>query len=187
MKKRRIVLLTFLVCAALVISIGFANLVDSLSVVGTSTTSKEQATQVFDADVYFTNAEALTHGTTASVNADNNDKVSFTANSLVSQGDKAQFKFEVSNFSNLEVNLTTTLTSNATTVTNDEGGVTTYNGEDSYFKVTYSWDTEKIAAATANDAPGKAYITVTVELVKSPEYNTKGDFTITISAVSDGE
>jgi len=187
MKRRRIALITFLICAALVISIGFANLVDSLSIVGTSTTSKEQATQVFDNDVYFTNAEALTHGTTASVNADNNDKVSFTANSLVSQGDKAQFKFEVSNFSNLDVNVTTTLTSNATTITDDSGNVTTLSGNDSYFEVTYAWDTETIDAATAPDAPGIAYVTVTVELLRSPEYNTKGDFTITISAVSDGE
>ena len=187
MKKRRFVLLTFLVCAVLVISVGFANLIDSLSVDGTSTTSKEQATQVFDTDVYFTGAEALTNGNTASVNADNNDKVSFTANTLVSAGDKAEFRFEVSNFSALDATLTTTLTANATTITNDDGQVTTLKDEESYFKVTYQWDTTTVVCASATNIPGKAYLTVTVELLESPEFNTKGDFTLTISVVSKGD
>ena len=187
MKKRRFVLLTFLVCAVLVISVGFASLIDSLSVDGTSTTSKEQATQVFDTDVYFTDATALTNGNTASVNADNNDKVSFTANTLVSAGDKAEFRFEVSNFSSLDATITTTLTANATTLTNDEGQVTTLKDANSYFKVTYQWDTTTVTAATSSNIPGKAYLTVTVELLESPEYNTKGDFTLTISVVSQGD
>ena len=187
MKNRKFVVVAFLLVAAMVLGVGYANLVDSLEVDGTTTITKDQATTVFDGDVFFTNAEALpkdgstTTTNTTSINADNNDKVSFTVHELAAAGDTATFRYEITNTSEFEVDLAVLLTANTTTVTDDNN--VTKTAAQSYFTVEYSLDTNTIEAAQGS-TPGVAYLTVTVTLNESIQYYTKGSFTLTITATS---
>lgn len=184
MRNRKTVIVAFMLVVCMILAVGFANLTDSLEISGTAEITKNAAEAAFDADVYFTDAVAITNGNTTSINSDNNDKVSFTASSLAAAGDTAVFKYEVSNFNDLKAVIKATdIDANVTTFTDDEGNVTTADA--SIFKIEYQWDKTTIDAVNAGGDPGVAYVTVTVTLLETPEVYTKGTFTLTISVISE--
>lgn len=183
MRNRKTVIVAFMLVAVMLLGVGYAALTDSLDIGGTAEITKNAAEAAFDADVYFTKATALTNGNTTSINADNADKVSFTASSLATKGDKAIFEYEVSNYNDLKAVIAATdLDANVTTITDDDGHVSTL--DDSLFKITYLWDDTTIDAIDDDANPGVGVITVTVELLETPQYYTKGTFTLTISVIS---
>ncbi|MBQ9785598.1 MAG: hypothetical protein IJW29_09340 [Clostridia bacterium] len=84
MKNRRNVIIAFMLCAVLCLGIGFAALSDDLAIDGTLAYDKEAAEDVFNAEVYFTGAEAdasstcndatqVTYSVEAADNGDAND------------------------------------------------------------------------------------------------------------------
>ena len=185
MKNRKLVIVAFLLAACMMLAIGYAALNESLEVDGTAEIRKDAAESVYDANIYFTNAEVLTvvaDKNTTSINADNKDKVSFTAGSLAKVGDYVEFRYEVSNFNtDLAALLTTTLTANATLAKDDNG--TESSIDPSMFTVTYEWDKTTVSPAVG-DQPGKAYLTVRVTLNETPQSYIKGSFTLTIGVTS---
>ena len=185
MRNRKNIIVAFVLVACMLIGVGYAALVDSLEVDGTTTITKDQATAVFDSDVYFSSATALPkHGATSttnttSINSDNNDKVSFTVHELVNVGDIATFEYEITNVSDLDVNLVASVTGNTTTLTDDDG-VTT-NATTSYFEVNYAF------ADGTVESGGTEKLTVTVKLIEAIDCYTKGSFTITVTATSNAD
>jgi hypothetical protein len=103
MKNRRNIIISFLLCACLIVGVGYAAMTDALDVTGTVDYNMDDA---FDSLIEFTGATAVHSGTssvtddTASINRDNSDKVSFTVNSVKSANDAAYFYFQITNTEN---------------------------------------------------------------------------------------
>ena len=95
MKNRKIVIVAFLLAAMMLLGVGYAALTDVLDITGSADVNQSAAEEAFNEDVYFSGAVANESGNTASVNTDNNDKASFTANTLKGKGDKATFTFTI--------------------------------------------------------------------------------------------
>lgn len=170
MRKRRSSIIIFVVVAALCLGIGYAALTDVLDITGTADINQSAAEEEFNEDVHFTAAVANEANNTASVNKDNNDKASFTANTLAGKGDKATFTFTITNAGDLDATVTPTL------------NATTGNTKPDYFKVTSDWNGEAKTLAAGQSLN----YTVTIELLKTPTETISGSFLIELTATSVG-
>ena len=92
--KRRNLVVTFMLVAALALGVGYAALSDILDIQGTAEISTGAMEEAFNQDVYFSAVVVNnpTTGSTASINADNNDKATFTAKGFTQVGDTISFK-----------------------------------------------------------------------------------------------
>ena len=168
MKNRRNLIVAFLLCACLIVGIGYAALTDTLDINGTADVNQSAAEEAFNEDIYFSAAVANQEGNTASVNGDNNDKASFTANTLKGKGDKATFTFTIKNNGDIDAKITPKL--------NDAQG----NTLPEYFTITSDWDgaTKDLKAGT------ELNYTITVELTQTPTETISGSFLVEFKAVS---
>ena len=166
MKKRRSVVIAFLLVAALLMGIGYAALTDVLDITGSADINQSAAEEAFEEDIYFTAAVANDGlPNTASVNSDNNDKASFSAKNLKGAGDKATFTFTIYNDSDLAATVTPAISSNT---------------QATYFSISSDWNAlPKTIAAKSSQT-----YTVTVELLKTPTETLSGSFIIELTAVS---
>lgn len=165
MKQRKTVIVAFLLAAVLLLGVGYAALTDVLDITGSADVNQSAAEDAFNEDIYFKTAVANEDGNTASVNLDNNDKASFTANTLKGQGDKATFTFTIINEGDLDATVTPSISSN----TNTE-----------YFGISSDW-----AGQPKTLEAGKTLTyTVTVELLETPTQTISGSFIIELTAVS---
>ena len=95
MKNRRNVLIAFLLCATLIVGVGYAAIADVMDVFGTAEFNSEDT---FDGNVIFTDdIEIFNEYDTANINPNNRDKASFTVKSIATTGDKARFTFTIAN------------------------------------------------------------------------------------------
>ena len=171
MKNRKVVVIAFLVIAAMMLGIGYAALTDTLDITGSADVNVSDLEKEFEDDIYFSSAIAKGEGTsnTASVNADNNDKASFSAKSLVKKGDKAEFVFTIENKSAHTVSVTPKL------------NATLGNTNTEYFSIESDWD-----GSTKEIAPNSNITyTLTVELLKDPTEAVSGSFLIELVATAD--
>lgn len=189
MKNRKIVVVAFLLIAVLLLGVGYAALTDTLTIAGQGNVNTDKAQEKLNDDVYFTLAKAeSTTGTsgvadTASILADN-DRASFTANSLALGGETATFTFVVSNYSNHEVTLGGVTASIRDLIAD---GTDVETDGDNVFTVNTSWSSTTLPAATDAEHPGTATLTVTVKLYeagKNPEYPITGWFDLTFTATA---
>ena len=168
MKNRRNVVVAFLVCAVMLLGVGYAALTDVLDITGTADINQSAAEEAFNEDIHFTAAVANETGNTASVNADNNDKASFTANTLKGAGNKATFTFTITNDGDRDADVTPSL------------NATAGNTKPEYFDVTSDWD-----GATKELKAGESLTyTVTVTLKQTPTVTISGSFLIELTAVT---
>lgn len=165
MKNRRNIIVAFLLCACLIVGIGYAALTDVLDITGSADVNQSAAEEAFNEDIHFTTAVANETGNTASVNADNNDKASFTANTLKGKGDKATFTFTIVNEGDLNATVKPSISSNT---------------NDAYFKISSDWEGKAKDLA----ALGSVTYTVTVELLETPTATISGSFVIELIATS---
>ena len=171
MKNRKIVVVSFLLIAVMMMSVGYAAIADVLDITGSADVTKENAQAAFDADVYFANAAlADAHNeNTTSVNADNKDKASFTAKSLKGQGDTASFIYTIKNDNDVDAEVTPRISSNTS-----EG----------YFGLSSDWNGQPRTIKAGESAT----YTVTVTLKKTPTFETlelvSGSFIIELTAVA---
>ena len=171
MKNRKTVVVAFLLCAVMLLGVGYAALSDTLDITGSADINQSAAEEAFNEDIIFTSAVANETGNTASVNADNKDKASFTANTLKGKGDKATFTFTIANNGDVDATVTPKLAAG-----------TSGNTEPDYFSITSDW-----AGATKTLEAGKTITyTVTVELLKTPTETVSGSFLIELKAESVG-
>ena len=98
MKNRRNIIVAFLLCACLIVGVGYAALTDTLRIDGTATVKHENANNVFDGCVVFdttiTNGanqlDTIQYGTDA-------DTANVTVNSLTVDGSTAVFTLKIKN------------------------------------------------------------------------------------------
>lgn len=170
MKNRKIVVVAFLLIAVLLLGVGYAALTDTLDITGSADVNVSDLEKEFEEDIYFSAAVANEGApNTASINADNNDKASFSAKSLIKKGDKATFTFTITNDSDHTVTVTPKL------------NATMGNTNTEYFSIESDW-----AGAAKTVAPHSTITyTLTVELEKDPTQAVSGSFLIELVAVAD--
>ena len=150
MKNRRITIVAFLLIAALTLGIGYAALTDTLTITGSASVDAEAGQNAFEDDIYFSAAQG---GTDVVAEFDDDTATMEIAEGktpLKVVGDKITATFTVKSDSDLNATVTASVKSNS----NEE-----------FFKVTTDWTTENLAANGTLD------ITVTVELIKTPDNN----------------
>ena len=167
--KNRKGLIAFLVLAVMLLGVGYAALTDTLDITGSADVNQSAAEEAFNEDIYFSAAVANEDGNTASINADNNDKASFTAKTLKGKGDKVTFTFTIKNDGDVAATVTPKL------------NATLGNTNPEYFSLTSDWDGEaKVLAAQS-----EITYTLTVELLKTPTETVAGSFLVELTAVAD--
>ena len=184
MKQRRTVVLAFLLIAAMALGVGYAALSDQLTMTGTATVGRVAADAEFDEDIYILSATALGDGTpnTASLVPTNNNKATFTVNSLSLEGETAQFSFVIANAGDHEAAVSIAGMSISDYNTAD---AVKDNDDDGYFSIATDWTDNKSTLPAATDAehPGTVTLTITITLEKPITIETGADFTIEVSAV----
>lgn len=163
MKKRKIVIVSFLIAAILLLGVGFAALADTLDITGTADINASAAEEAFNEDVYFS-AVSSGEGYTANINANNNDKAQFTVTGLKGAGDEVTMTFTIKNAGDLSANIALKTTSN--------------NNEE-YFTVTHD-----LGSARTLTAGNETVVEVKVKLNKTPTETISGTFVIEIAATS---
>ena len=165
MKNRKRVVVSFLLVAVMLMSVGYAALTDVLDITGSADVNKSAAEDAYNADIYFTGAEANQTGNTASVNTDNKDKASFTANTLQGAGDTATFIFTITNDGDLDATVTPSISSNT---------------NEAYFEISSDWNGQPKTLKAGEDLT----YTVTVKLKETPTDTISGSFIIELTAVA---
>ncbi len=165
MKNRKIVVVSFLLVAVMLLSVGYAALTDVLDITGSADVNKSAAEDAYNEDIHFSDAKANQTGNTASINPDNNDKASFTANTLQGAGDTATFTFEITNDGDLDATVTPSISSNT---------------NDAYFTINSDW----AGQAKTLSAGSTLEYTVTVTLKETPTDTISGSFIIELTAVA---
>jgi uncharacterized repeat protein (TIGR01451 family) len=168
MKNRKLVIVAFLLVAVMLLGVGYAALSDTLDITGSADVNQSAAEEAFNEDVYFSAAVANEAGNTASINADNNDKASFTAATLKGKGDKVTFTFTIKNDGDVAATVTPKL------------NATLGNTNPEYFAISSDWD----GAPKTLAAHSEITYTVTVELIKTPTETISGSFLVELTAVS---
>ena len=180
MKNRKKIIVAFMLCAVMLLGIGYAALTDNLTITGEATVKAEAAQNQWEQDIYFLSATAPTVGgtpattgtsgiaDTAAVGTSNNDSASFEVKSLIRKGEKATFVFTIKNDGNTEYDANITVDSGYPTNTNE-----------TYFDVTYDYGTSIVPVGGTLD------ITVTVELINDPVENLTAAFTLNLTATSE--
>ena len=168
MKNRRNIIVAFLLCACLIVGVGYAALTDTLDVTGSADVNQSAAEEAFNEDIFVSAAVANEAGNTASVNADNNDKASFTAATLKGKGDKVTFTFTIKNDGDVDATVTPKL------------NATLGNTNPEYFSIVSDWDgaTKDLAAHS------EITYTLTVELLKTPTETISGSFLVELTVTS---
>ena len=175
MKNRKRVVVAFLLVAVMLLGVGYAALSDTLDITGSVDVNQSAAEEAFNEDVYFLTAVANGEGTTntASVNADNHDKASFTINDFKGAGDVATFTFTIVNVGDVAASITPKL------------NATLGNTNTEYFEISSDWNgATKTLPAKTGDTPGSITYTVTVKMIKTPTETISGSFLIELNAVS---
>ena len=170
MKKRRFLIISLLLVAALALGIGYANLTDDLFVTGTAGILQENADAAFASDVYFEKAIVSDGRGTAVIGADDNgeanDKVTITvaANALGGAGDSVVCTLTVKNAGDLNASVTV--------------NTPVIDGDSEYFGVTVDPVNKTI------DAGDEGNFVVTIKVLKTPDANVEATFDITMTATS---
>jgi hypothetical protein len=167
MKNRRTIVMAFLLCACLIVGMGYAAVTDVLTIGGTATISYENAAEDFNADVYFVEAtDTKVYGVsgntkveigTVTVTADN-DVVDVKINNVAGDGefavygDKATFTVKIANVG----------TADATIAFDAAGAATEY--------FTFEVTDGKVTAG------GTTEFTIEVTIAKTPDYTADADF-----------
>ena len=182
MKNRRNIIVAFLLCACLIVGVGYAALTDTLDINGTADVNQSAAEDAFNEDIYFSaaavngdavtitypNGSSITLVNTANVNTNNNDKASFTANTLRGAGDTASFTFTIKNDGDVDANVTPTLNASAG------------NTKPEYFDIESDWNGETKLLKAGEFLT----YTVTITLKQTPTETISGSFHIELTAVS---
>ena len=169
MKNRRNIIVAFLLCACLIVGVGYASLTDVLDITGSADVNLTDLEKEYENEIYFSAAVANDGApNTASVNADNNDKASFSAKSLLHKGETTSFTFTITNDSQYDVNVTPKL------------NATLGNTNTTYFDITSDWN----GATKTIPAGQTATYTLTVELLEDPTEAVSGSFLVELVATA---
>lgn len=189
MKNRNTVIVAFLLAAVMILGVGYAAVTDTLDITGTLDAGA--SSEIFNSHVKFVGVrnalgEYVTEYSadglyTARVNADNDDKASFTVTGLKVQGDTTTITYKITNTSDLRAVITVRSATNSNAA---------------YFEVLYYVNdvecittpasvTEGTELGTIAPKTGEMTITVKVTLLHTPVENQSA--TTTFEFVASGE
>lgn len=94
MKNRRNIVIAFLLCACMIVGVGYAALSDVMDVTGTTTYNEDKA---LDASVYFAEPGKSNDENNIQIVSGNTDKVSFNIDSLAAVGNYTYFWVKIVN------------------------------------------------------------------------------------------
>lgn len=165
MKKRNLVIVAFMLVAAMTIGVGYANLTTTLALRGTASYDHTEATDEFASNIIFTAADVTQSGSltevtdTATISTDGK-AVDFSVKTLATTSDKAIFKFTITNQSNVAA----TVKINA----NKVDGSTNPSSTEDYYQFSYSGLDANGVVLQPN---GTVDVEVTVSLSRQPTSN----------------
>ena len=175
MKKRRLVIALFLVIATLTVSIGFATVSDTLTIIGNANVSADSANAEFANKVYFsavdTSGMDVSKGDTASFSANDG---TFAVHSLGAVDSYVTIVYTIKNDNDVDAKVTVPATK-ASGVANPS------NSNETYFEVDYDIPAEGLTVAKDG---GTATVTVTVKLIKQATVAQGGTFGVELKAES---
>ena len=188
MKRRKSVVVVFLLAAAMMLSVGYATLTDKLSITGGLETDPTTAMNDFDADVYFSGTSIVQDDTgnkAVSQILDGGDDAKIEALHFTVKDQVVKAKFTIANDSvdfaaSIEVNA-------ATGEDEDRDGISVENNaeHDPIFSVEWSWEEEGSNHDTAEIQPGKTKdLWVTITLDETPQENHEATFTVSYTATA---
>ena len=181
MKNRKVVVIAFLVVAAMLMGIGYAALTDTLTITGDLKADTSVSQPEFDADVYFSSTSIVLDNTgnmAASQILEGRDDAKITAQHFTTAGQKVKVKFTIANDS---TEFAARLTPSALNVTNGSEG--TENEHESIFDVVWSWDENSVDQSTFDLQPGTSKdLWVTIELSVTPTEEHTANFNVQFSA-----
>ena len=167
MKNRKRIVVAFLLCAVMLLGIGYATLTDVLEVSGSADVDATQATEAFNEDIYFSKAVAKEDGNIATIVTGDPDMATFTIKNLKGKDDTATFVFTITNDGDVDALVTPTLAENGNTNTE-------------YFHIESTWQGQPRELA----AGASIEYEVTVTLLKTPTEYCYGSFRIILTATS---
>ena len=187
MKKRRIAIAAFLLCAVLVMGVGFAAVADNLNISGAARATSDQTATVFDDRVKFTNAVRLsgngsaTGTDTIEITGTQQDAIEFHVNTLALINEQTTFKITITN-SSKQYDAIISLDDGM-----PSGVISNPAGTDlsKYFSIVYSTKNGEVI-----DAPIRCYsertvdVYVTISLTSSPDTTVDASFNCNLTATS---
>lgn len=165
MKNRRIVIVAFILVAALTMSVGYALLSRDLKIEGKAKSTPDNINVIFSAAEIDAAATTDSAEASSSAGAPGDYTISMTASNLVKIGEKVVAKYTIKNNNEYDVTL--------------KKPTITETGDAEYFEVTTDWGTD---ASITLEAGKTKDIIVTVELVDSSADPLACDFEIIINA-----
>ena len=176
MKNRRNIVVAFLLCAVMLLGIGYAALTDTLTIIGNAHVDIDSANKTFDERIYFTAAAPTSTtgtGTTADTASYDPDDATYVVNKLAVKGEKSVFTFTIQNDSNVDAII-------SVAGTKLSGAENPSNSNTEKFTVEYSYpDGQEIAKQG-----GTIDVVVTVTLKDVVTSATSATFGIELTATS---
>lgn len=165
MKNRRIVVIAFMLCAVMLLGVGYAAVSDALDISGTAEINSGNVQSAFDTNVRFSAAVAnnYTAGTNpdkAWVSSEDDDLAHFASYNLAEIGNFTTFTFTILNESDLEVSVMPVLTY--------AGDAAAQAIAQEYFDVYSDWKVDGVVKPKTIAAGGEETYTVTIKLKKTP-------------------
>ena len=181
MKNRKVVVIAFLVVAAMLMGIGYAALTDTLTITGDLKADTSVSQPEFDADIYFSSTSIVSDDTgnmAASQILEGRDDAKITAQHFTTAGQKVKVKFTIANDS---TEFAARLTPTALNVTNGTEG--TENEHEAIFDVVWSWNENSVDQSTFDLQPGTSKdLWVTIELSVTPTEEHTANFNVQFNA-----
>ena len=167
MKKRRLVIVAFLLIAAIALGVGYATLSTTLVIDGVAAIKTDGAKTEYDEDVYFKSGTANATGIDGVTIPTGGKTATVTIDSLKLEGNTATFTFVVESTSQFEtrVAIDDIKVANVTANPSTTGLVTTATAND-WLDITAEWSDDTIAPG--NVTPATTTLTLTVRLKQTP-------------------
>lgn len=185
MKNRRQILVAFMLCAVMLLGIGYAAVTDALDINGMAEINSGNVQNAFDVNVYFSDAVAnsYTTGNTpdrATIDPNDNDVATFASYNLAEIGNSTSFTFTITNDSDLDVSVMPVLSYSGDAEAQAEA--------QEYFDVYSDWKVDGTVLPKVVEAGESITYTVTVQLKKTPALGEGGllssSFNIKLTATS---
>ena len=189
MKNRKIAIVAFMLCAALLLGVGYAALSTTLTIDGTAYLKSDVAQDEFEGDITFQSVAATANTNkvtpasgvhnTAEIDDASNLTATFVINTLAIDGDTATFTAVIQNTGEFDANLSVAAVKMDGVAVALAGGA--YACDD--ISATISFSNPTLAAGT-DLAPSTVTVTLVFELLNTPTQNENHTFTIDFNATS---
>lgn len=180
MKRRKSVVVVFLLAAAMMLSVGYAALTDTLTIDGDLQTDTTVAMDEFDDDVYFSGTSIVQDDTgnkAVSQILDGRDDAKIEALHFTVADQVVKAKFTITNDQANE--FAASIVGSDITVTNGDAG------HNPIFSATWSWAVDSIDHTTAVLQPNESKdLWVTITLLETPQEIHEATFSVSYTATA---